>query len=173
MNRLLAGNILGLIGSAIMTFAGVVKDKRYMLLVMCFQYVFLGSANFCLGAYSAVVTCCCGLCMSLLTLDQRFDTKMKILFTLAETAFILLVNKAGWIGLFPLFPVLMVIWTLDVKNTVVLKIAVAAGMILWAVYDFHYQNYTTFCFDIFTLLSNIVGMIRIVRGAKKAEAAET
>lgn len=167
MNRLIAGNILGLIGSTIMTFAGVVKDKRYMLLVMCFQYVFLGSANLCLGAYSAVVTCCCGLCMSVLTLNQRFDTKMKILFSAAETVFIFIVNRDGLVGLLPLLPLLMVICTLDVKNAIVLKAAVAAGMILWAAYDFHYKNYTTFCFDIFTLVSNLIGIYRICRGRKE------
>ncbi len=166
MNRLIAGNILGLVGSTIMTFAGVVKDKKYLLLVMCVQYVFLGSANFCLGAYSAVVTCCCGLCMSILTLNQRFNTKMKILFSAAEIAFIIIVNKAGIVGLLPLLPVLMVIWTLDVKNAAVLKTAVAAGMVLWAVYDFSYKNYTTFCFDIITFVSNLVGIYRIYREKK-------
>ena len=168
MNRLIAGNILGLAGSTVMTFAGVVKDKRYLLLVMCLQYMLLGSANFCLGAYSAVVTCCCGLVMNILTLNRRFDTKMKILFSVLEAAFIFIVNRDGLVGLLPLLPVLAVIWTLDVKNTAVLKAAIAAGMVLWAVFDFNYQNYTTFCFDIVTLVSNLVGIYRILRGKKRS-----
>lgn len=169
MNRLITGNILGLAASVVMTFAGVVKDKKYLLLVMCLQYLLLGSANFCLGAYSAVVTCCCGLCMSFLTLNRRFDTKMKILFSVLETVFIFIVNRDGLIGLFPLLPVLAVIWTLDVKNTAVLKAAIAAGMVLWAIFDFNYQNYTTFCFDVVTLVTNLVGIYRIYRGKKVSE----
>lgn len=169
MNRLITGNILGLAASVVMTFAGVVKDKKYLLLVMCLQYLLLGSANFCLGAYSAVVTCCCGLCMNILTLNQRFDTKMKILFSVAETVFIFIVNRDGLVGLLPLLPVLAVIWTLDVKNTAVLKAAIAAGMVLWAIFDFNYQNYTTFCFDVVTLVTNLVGIYRIYRGKKVSE----
>ena len=170
MDRMLAGNILGLLGSTMMSLAGIVKDKKRLLLVMCVQYVFLGSANFCLGAYAAVVTCFFGIAMTFLTMNQRFGTVMKILFSAANTVFILAVNKAGLVGLLPLVSMLMFIWALDAKNTVILKTAVAAGMVIWAVHDFYFGNYTTFCFDIVTFVTNMIGIWRIRRGREESGA---
>ena len=39
MDRMLVGNILGLLGSTMMSLAGIVKDKKRLLLVMCVCYV--------------------------------------------------------------------------------------------------------------------------------------
>lgn len=176
MNRWIAGNIFGLMGSGLMTLGGAIKDKKLLLFVMIAQYVFLGSANICLGAYGAVVTCVFGIAMNILTLKQRFNLPAKIVFTVLETATIvvlqLIINKAGFIGIVPLFPVLMVIWTLDSRNTTVLKIAIAAGMVIWAAHDFYYRNYTTCCFDIVGIISNLVGIYRLRREKMQSESTE-
>lgn len=170
MDRMLLGNALGLVGSTLMSLAGMVKDKKRWLLVMFVQYVFLGSANFCLGAYAAVVTCVFGLAMTVLTMKQSFGTVLKVLFSVAETVLIVAANQAGPIGLLPVVPVLLVMWTVDVKNTVILKAAVASGMVLWALHDFHFGNYTTFCFDIVTFITNMVGIWRILRDRRRSAA---
>lgn len=168
MDRMLIGNILGLAGSTLMCAAGVVKDKRRWLLVMLVQYVLLGSANFCLGAYAAVTTCFFGVAMTILTMKQSFGTVIKLLFSAAEIAAIVLANRAGPIGLLPMVPVLLVMWMMDVKNTVLLKISVAVGMLVWTVHDFHFGNYTTCCFDVVTFATNMVGIWRILRERRES-----
>lgn len=172
MNRLLIGNILGFAGSTAMVGMGLIKRKKLILLAMCLQYILIGSANFFLGGYGGTVTACFGIAMNLITLKYGFGLWLKLAFSLAEAAAIFAVNSSGFIGMLPLIPSLMILWTLDTKNETKLKAIITATLFMWAAYDFNFKNYTTLCFDAFAIASNIIGLYRLRREKLQKDSEE-
>ena len=54
MNTVLLGNIVALIGAAIMVSTGFLKTKKQILTVQCFQFVVLSASNAILGAFTGI-----------------------------------------------------------------------------------------------------------------------
>ena len=167
MNTVLLGNIVALIGAAIMVLIGFLKTKKQILTAQCFQYVALSVSNAILGAFTGITANVVGIARNLFCMKKEFTVPWKIAFIAVQLALLLAFNSDGWLGLLPAAATCAYTWFLDRRDEVQLKIVIILTVLCWAVYDFVFKNYVTFAFDLGTAVSNLVGIITLRKAAKQ------
>ena len=165
MNTVLLGNIVALIGAAIMVSTGFLKTKKQILAAQCFQYGVLSASNAILGAFTGITANVIGIARNLFCMKREFTVPWKLAFIAAQLALLFAFNADGWLGLLPAAATCVYTWFLDLKDERKLKLVIILTVLCWAVYDFLFRNYVTFAFDLGTVVSNTVGIITL----RKAE----
>ena len=150
MNTVLLGNIVALIGAAIMVSTGFLKTKKQILTVQCFQFVVLSASNAILGAFTGITANVIGIARNIFCMKKEFTTPWKIVFIAAQLVLLFCVYT----------------WFLDLKDAVQLKIVIIVTLLCWAVYDFVFKNYVTFAFDFGAVVSNLIGIVTLRKAAK-------
>ena len=169
MNTVLLGNIVALIGAAIMVSTGFLKTKKQIFIVQCFQYGVLSASNAILGAFTGITANIIGIARNLFCMKKEFTTPWKIAFIAAQLALLFAFNSDGWLGLLPAAATCAYTWFLDLKDEVQLKIVLILTVLCWAVYDFVFKNYVTFAFDLGAVVSNANGIVTLRRAAKQGQ----
>ena len=95
MNTVLLGNIVALIGAAIMVSTGFLKTKKQMLTVQCFQFGVLSASNAILGAFTGITANVIGIARNLFCMKKEFTTPWKIVFIAAQLQLRRLVRAAA------------------------------------------------------------------------------
>lgn len=165
MNTVLLGNIVALIGAALMVSTGFLKTKKQILAAQCFQYGVLSASNAILGAFTGITANVIGIARNLFCMKREFTVPWKLAFIAAQLALLFAFNSDGWLGLLPAAATCVYTWFLDLKDERKLKLVIILTVLCWAVYDFLFRNYVTFAFDLGTVVSNTVGIITL----RKAE----
>lgn len=165
MNTVLLGNIVALIGAALMVSTGFLKTKKQILAAQCFQYGVLSASNAILGAFTGITANVIGIARNLFCMKREFTVPWKLAFIAAQLALLFAFNSDGWLGLLPAAATCVYTWFLDLKDERKLKLVIILTILCWAVYDFLFRNYVTFAFDLGTVVSNTVGIITL----RKAE----
>ena len=165
MNTVLLGNIVALIGAALMVSTGFLKTKKQILVAQCFQYGVLSASNAILGAFTGITANVIGIARNLFCMKREFTVPWKLAFIAAQLALLFAFNSDGWLGLLPAAATCVYTWFLDLKDERKLKLVIILTVLCWAVYDFLFRNYVTFAFDLGTVVSNTVGIITL----RKAE----
>lgn len=168
MNTVLLGNIVALIGAALMVSTGFLKTKKQILAAQCFQYGVLSASNAILGAFTGITANVIGIARNLFCMKREFTVPWKLAFIAAQLALLFAFNSDGWLGLLPAAATCVYTWFLDLKDERKLKLVIILTVLCWAVYDFLFRNYVTFAFDLGTVVSNTVGIITL-RKAEKPE----
>lgn len=168
MNTVLLGNIVALIGAALMVSTGFLKTKKQILAAQCFQYGVLSASNAILGAFTGITANVIGIARNLFCMKREFTVPWKLAFIAAQLALLFAFNSDGWLGLLPAAATCAYTWFLDLKDERKLKLVIILTVLCWAVYDFLFRNYVTFVFDLGTVVSNTVGIIAL-RKAEKPE----
>lgn len=168
MNTVLLGNIVALIGAALMVSTGFLKAKKQILVAQCFQYGVLSASNAILGAFTGITANVIGIARNLFCMKREFTVPWKLAFIAAQLALLFAFNADGWLGLLPAAATCVYTWFLDLKDERKLKLVIILTVLCWAVYDFLFRNYVTFAFDLGTVASNTVGIITL-RKAEKPE----
>lgn len=168
MNTVLLGNIVALIGAALMVSTGFLKTKKQILAAQCFQYGVLSASNAILGAFTGITANVVGIARNLFCMKREFTVPWKLAFIAAQLALLFAFNADGWLGLLPAAATCVYTWFLDLKDERKLKLVIILTVLCWAVYDFLFRNYVTFAFDLGTVVSNTVGIITL-RKAEKPE----
>lgn len=168
MNTVLLGNIVALIGAALMVSTGFLKTKKQILVAQCFQYGVLSASNAILGAFTGITANVIGIARNLFCMKREFTVPWKLAFIAAQLALLFAFNADGWLGLLPAAATCVYTWFLDLKDERKLKLVIILTVLCWAVYDFLFRNYVTFAFDLGTVVSNTVGIITL-RKAEKPE----
>lgn len=160
---LIFGNLMSLVGCAVMVAIGFVRRKERVISLQCFQFGFLAAGNLLLGATSGFISGVVSILRNLIFPRVKGGTGLKLVFIGVQ---LLLTFAAGWAGPISLLPLgagFLFTWFIDARSDMELKIAIVAAQVLWAIYDFHYRNFVSFTFDILTILSNLALIIVILR----------
>lgn len=165
------GNLMSMVGCVLMVLIGFVRKKERVIWLQCFQFGFLGAGNLILGAASGFISGVVSILRNLIFPKVKGGIKLKILFIGIQLALTLLAGWAGPISLLPLGAGILFTWFIDTGSDVQLKLAIIAAQMMWAVYDFYYCNYVAFTFDILTVLSNLAGIVLLIKGRKNAKLA--
>lgn len=168
MNALILGNIFGLIGSLFLVGIGFIKTKKKTLIAQCFQCGFFALGNLVLGGYTGMVTNLVNIIRNLYSFWLPFNIPAKIVFILIQVVIGLKVNTLGAIGLLPIIACVLFTWFLDTKSDRTMKIIVMSTTLMWTFYDFVIKNYTAVAFDVSSIITNCVGMYRILASNKKS-----
>jgi len=172
MNTIVIGNCITFVGSVIMTVSGFVKERKKILLTQALMYIVLGIGMLFLGGITGSCINFVNVGRNLYTLKRELTTKAKVICLALQVLLTLVFNRSGIFGWLPVTSSLIITWTLSSKDEVVLKVSFILCQVLWAVYDFSIKNYTTLCFDMATIISTVVGILRVKAERKKNKSAE-
>lgn len=68
--------------------------------------------------------------------------------------------------LLPILSTVIYTCSLDMKSIYRFKFVLILTQSLWVVYDFYYQNYSAFAFDLLTVSAHIFSLIQLKRDGK-------
>lgn len=164
---LVLGNAVALIGCTLMVLVGFLKKKKQILAVQCFQFGFLAIGNLILGGLTGFISGMVSIVRNLVFARTGGSARWKIAFILIQTVLTFLPGWPGFLGCLPLISGMILTWFIDLKSEVQFKIALIVAQFTWVIYDWNYCNYVAFTFDLFTILSNLIGIAMICRKPAK------
>lgn len=160
---LVLGNLMSLVGCVVMVLIGFVRKKEKVIVLQCFQFAFLGTANLILGAFSGFISGILSVLRNLIFPRVKGGVWLKLIFIGLQLVLTVLAGWAGPISLLPLGAGILFTWFIDTKSDVQLKAVIIAAQVLWACYDYYYSNFVSFTFDILTILTNLLAILAILR----------
>lgn len=140
---------------------GFLKKKNHILLAQCAQCAVMGVGQSILGGFSGVVSNIVSILRNLICIKWAFTLPFKVIFIAIQIVMTALIRPAGIIGWMPAIAACLFTWFLDLKNEIMLKVVIIVTQLFWMVYDFSIQNYTALAFDVFTVISNCIGIIML------------
>ena len=164
------GNAVSLIGCTLMVLIGFLRKKEQILAVQCFQFGFLSAGNLILGGITGFISGVVSIVRNLVFARTGGSKKLKILFVVIQSVLTFLTGWPGLLGCLPLISGIILTWFIDAKSDTQFKVALIAAQVTWVIYDWNYRNYVAFVFDIFTILSNLAGILMIRRNTPKQTA---
>jgi len=169
MSLLVLGNIVCFIGSLFMFAGGILKKKNTIITVQCFQFGILAVGNLLLGGISGFVSDILSLVRNLVCIKREYTQTLKIIFIALQVILTAIFNNLGLVGWLPTLAACIFTWCLDTKNVVLLKALIILAQLMWAIFDLSIRNYSTLAFDVATVVSNLVGIYRVLRGKQSGE----
>ena len=174
MSILLIGNAFALVGAILMIVTGFLKKKKEILGVQIIQFALMGVGNFLLGGISGAISNAVGILRNVVGFKREFTLPYKLFFIAVQAVLTLVFYQSG-LGILAWFPFVATViftWFMDTLDERVLKGAIIAGELLWAFYDFHFMNYASLTCDIFTIISNIIGILMLMHRKPEPTVAE-
>ncbi len=166
MNLIIIGNIISFIGCSLMVLVGFIKEKRRILSTQCVQFALQGVANLILGGISGFIANIVSIIRNLAFSRWKSTLWLKLGFIALQLLLSLGSLSEGFISLLPIISTILFTWFLDTKSEIKLKIVIISTQVLWLIYDFAHLNYVSVAFDIFTMISNFIGIQMILRSRK-------
>ena len=169
---MIIGNILTFIGSVLMMLLGLTKNKKTFLLTQMGMNVFFAAGFICIGGVSGAVVNFVTMTRNAVCLKLRFNKALKVVFIGLQAGITLLFwlldapAEFGWMTVIFWLPVIAncaFTWFMDSPNMIFIKALCIGTQILWGIYDFTVKNYSTVPFDIATVITNIIGIVLLVR----------
>ncbi len=155
---ILLGNVISLVGCVLMVSVGFIRKKEHMLITQCAQFAFMGVGHLLLGAVSGMLSCVVSIIRNVVFAKREGTVLLKLLFIAVQVAMTLCFGADSWIHWLPVIACAIFVWFLDVKDAALFKVVIIVTQIFWCIYDFSYQNYVAFTFDVLTIVSNIIGI---------------
>lgn len=161
------GNVVGLAASTLMVYIGILKKKKKILFLQCIELSLYVICDIILGGISGIIINSLAMLGNILGYNNKLNLVSKIILTITSTILIIIFNKAGILGYFPLACMILYLWTLDIKNIIVFKSFLLLIMVFWGIYDYSIKSYVASLFDIFTIITIIISMVQIKKVKKK------
>ena len=166
-NLVIAGNIISFVGCMMMILIGFIKKKEQILLAQCAQFSVQSVGNLAVGSISGCISCIIGVIRILVFNKVKVTVWLKLGFLALQAVLTAAFGAETLVEWIPFLSMVAYTWYLDTDNAVVFKLANMAGVVMWAVHDFHYHNFVAFSFDVMTVVSTTIGILMILRDRKK------
>lgn len=158
---LIIGNIIALIGSILMVYVGVIKDKKGILFVQSLQIALLAISNLVLNGISGFIINTINFIRNIICYKEALSLKVKILLSIISIALTVYFNNYGLIGYLPLISGLIYLWFMTVKDVIKFKILIIVSVVFWLIYDITIQSYTASLFDLITIIVSSISVIKL------------
>lgn len=162
---ILIGNAISFVGACIMVATGFIKKKENVLIAQCAQFGIMGIGNLVLGGFTGLISNLVSILRNFVCLKREFTLPFKIVFIAIQIVLAAIFNNMGLIGWLPVIAACLFTWFLDVKSDLGIKFVIIGAELLWIVYDITLMNFTSMTFDILTIISSVVGIVRIKKAA--------
>ena len=162
MLNIICGNVLALIAALLMVYTGILKDKKKIMFVQTIQIGMFSISNFVLGGIIGGIINALGCLKNILYSNNKLNVMGKIIITLVAIVMTIIFNNEGLIGYLPLINTIFYMWLMDVKNIIKFKILIIFTAILWLVYDFSINSFTSMIFDFMNITANIVTICQMI-----------
>ena len=167
MERIVIGNIIALVASILMVYAGYIKVKKKILFTQIIQILLSVVSNLVLGGYTGAIINAVSCVRDILCYKDKLGTKEKVVLIIASTVFSIMFNNLGWIGYLPLISTVVYIIFMSVKDVKKFKYLTIFAMASWLIYDIYIKAYVAAVFDAFTIITSIIAIIQIIRKKEK------
>lgn len=151
-------NVISLVGAVIMVMIGFVPQRDRILKLQCVQWLIMGIANAMLGGVTGLISNLVSIVRNLWSLKRQLTVPVILVFIVLQIALSLPFNNLGLLGWLPTIAAIAFTLFLNAKDARVLKWAIIFGQVLWSIFDFSLMNYSAFAFDVFTIISSLVGI---------------
>ena len=168
--QVLLGNIVALMASLVMMYSGYVKIKKKILLWQIANIILFIISNAILGGITGVIINVISLVSNILCYKDKLNIQARSILIVLATVLSLTFNNLSFIGLFPLFAMIINIALMNLKDVQKFKLMIITTMILWASYDIVIKSYTSCVFDILTIITNTVAIVQINRKNMEKES---
>ena len=158
---LIIGNIIALIGSLLMVYTGVIKNKKGILIVQSLQIAMFAISNLVLNGISGFIINSINFIRNIICYKDKLSLIVKILLSIISIILIVYFNNLGLIGYLPLISALIYLWFMTINDVIKFKIVLIVSVILWLIYDFTIKSYTASLFDLITIIVSIISIIRM------------
>lgn len=152
-----------------MILIGFIKNKDKILLAQCGQFSVQAAGNLVLGSVSGGISCIIAVIRIVVFKYVKVTVWLKLGFIALQAVLTALSGAHTIIQWIPCLSMVAYTWYLDTDSAIVFKLANVAGVIMWAVHDFHYHNFVAFSFDLMTIVSTFAGIWLILKDKKKDE----
>lgn len=161
MVQIVIGNMIALIASILMVFAGLQKKKKKILFIQIIQIELSVISNLVLGGYTGAIINAVSCVRDILCYKDKMGNKEKIIIIVLAVGLSITFNNLGWIGLLPVVATVVYIIFMNTKDVVRFKYLIIFSMIMWLVYDIYIKSYTSGIFDFMSVIANLIAICQI------------
>ena len=166
IDNIIIGNIVAFIGSIIMVYTGLIKEKKKLIFVQTIQIGLFVISNFVTGGITGGIINILCLGRNILSYKEKLGFKEKVILTILSIGLSVPVNTLGIYGLLPVIGTVAYIWLMNTKDILKFKWLVIFNGIMWLIYDAYISLFVSAVFDFMTIGTTIISMIQIKFGKK-------
>ena len=167
--RWLIAQILSLIGYSLMVVTGYIKKEKRMLRVQDLQLLFIIGMGVLLNAFSGIIINSIQIIKNEIYLGGKLNKYTKAAIVACGVVMTLIFNNGGIAGWLPAINLFIFTYFLGMGGETGIKILIFITTCGWAVYDFTITNYVGLVFDILTIISCIIGIMRLKKDERTSE----
>lgn len=161
------GNIIAFIASIFMVVAGLLKDRKQILVVQTIQMALFIASNVVLKGYTAVVINAISIIRNLFAYKDKLSNTVSYILLALTAIFTFIFNNHFIIGLLPLVGTIVFTLNLNNKNIIKLKLALSFSMLMWLIFDIYIQSYSSALFDFLSMAAGILTIYQIKTNKEK------
>ena len=161
--QIVIGNVVALVGSVLMAYSGIIKEKQKIIIVQTIQMLMLGLSNIILGGIPGAIINSVNCIRNILCYEEKLGFKEKMILVTISVSLSIYFNNLGIIGILPVIATVFYTMLMDMKNVVKFKVLLIFTLILWGIYDIYIKSYTSAIFDFITIGANIFSIYKIYR----------
>lgn len=161
--QIVIGNIVALVGSVLMAYSGIIKEKQKIIIVQTIQMLMLGISNIILGGIPGAIINSVNCIRNILCYEEKLGFKEKLILVTISVGLSIYFNNLGIIGILPVIATVFYTMLMDMKNVVKFKVLLIFTLILWGIYDIYIKSYTSAIFDFITIGANIFSIYKIYK----------
>ena len=171
----LIAQVLSLIGYTLMVITGYIKKEKKMLRTQDVQLLFIIAMGVLLNAFSGIIINTVQIIKNEIYLRGKLNKYTKACIVGLGIVMTLIFNNGGIAGWLPAVNLFIFTYFLGMGGAIGIKILIFITTCGWGVYDFSIKNYVGFIFDILTIISCIIGIIRLKKdgGSNNGTVIET
>lgn len=161
--QIVIGNVVALVGSVLMAYSGIIKEKQKIIIVQTIQMLMLGLSNIILGGIPGAIINSVNCIRNILCYEEKLGFKEKMILVTISVGLSIYFNNLGIIGILPVIATVFYTMLMDMKNVVKFKVLLIFTLILWGIYDIYIKSYTSAIFDFITIGANIFSIYKIYK----------
>lgn len=161
--QIVIGNVVALVGSVLMAYSGIIKEKQKIIIVQTIQMLMLGLSNIILGGIPGAIINSVNCVRNILCYEEKLGFKEKMILVTISVGLSIYFNNLGIIGILPVIATVFYTMLMDMKNVVKFKVLLIFTLILWGIYDIYIKSYTSAIFDFITIGANIFSIYKIYK----------
>ena len=160
MANLIIGNIIMFIASVIMVISGAIKSKKKTVVLQTVQLSIMSIGTIFLGSIPGTIINLFSCLRNLLSYNGKLNRTAKALLIAFSVGISIAFNNLGFVGLLPVISSIMFILYMDTPNIIRFKFLMIFNACCWLVHDIYVKSYTSLVFDILTIITCIIAIIR-------------
>ena len=163
MINIIIGNIIAFIGSVLLVYSGIIKEKKKIIYVQTVQIGLFVVSNFVLGGITGAIINVISCIRNILCYKDKLRVKEKIILLIISIILSLSFNNLGIIGMLPLIATITYTLLMDINDVIKFKIVLIITSILWGVHDIYIKSYSSAIFDFLCAITNSISIYQLYK----------